>query len=300
MKTISNDSNWRWKFIPLLTLLLIGFSAGFESGSFAQDESPETKSAESKQDAKPEKPSPTKQISKLKSQLREKIASLAKKHASAKTDDDRAAVVNARRNAETDFVESLLAVTRERDSANRNVRDLVWFFSRTKGVAREMIYNELMDRFGESSELDDLAKAIANTSSPDAQVEEWLVGLIEKSPQEKVKGAATFELVNYLEKVQAVVSRTAPEDASDYLKQRTEDELSAKIDSLLKSCVEDFSDTKYGRNKIGYLAESKIAQMSLQVGRVAPDIVGVDLDDVEFKLSDYRGKVVMIDFWGDW
>ncbi|MAG55472.1 MAG: hypothetical protein CMJ83_04195 [Planctomycetes bacterium] len=38
----------------------------------------------------------------------------------------------------------------------------------------------------------------------------------------------------------------------------------------------------------------------LQKGMVAPDIEGVDLDGVKFKLSDYRGKVVVIDFWGDW
>ena len=38
----------------------------------------------------------------------------------------------------------------------------------------------------------------------------------------------------------------------------------------------------------------------LQVGMVAPEIEGKDLDGVRFKLSDYRGKVVVIDFWGDW
>lgn len=38
----------------------------------------------------------------------------------------------------------------------------------------------------------------------------------------------------------------------------------------------------------------------LQVGMQAPDIVGQDLAGVPFKLSDYRGKVVVIDFWGDW
>ncbi|MFN6145409.1 MAG: hypothetical protein ACK5AL_03515 [Planctomycetota bacterium] len=36
------------------------------------------------------------------------------------------------------------------------------------------------------------------------------------------------------------------------------------------------------------------------VGVVAPDIEGTDLDGVAFKLSDYRGKVVFLDFWGDW
>ena len=33
---------------------------------------------------------------------------------------------------------------------------------------------------------------------------------------------------------------------------------------------------------------------------VAPDIAGVDLDGVAFKLSDYKGEVVLLDFWGDW
>ena len=38
----------------------------------------------------------------------------------------------------------------------------------------------------------------------------------------------------------------------------------------------------------------------LQIGMVAPDIVAKDLDGKKFKLSDYRGKVVVIDFWGSW
>jgi peroxiredoxin len=31
-----------------------------------------------------------------------------------------------------------------------------------------------------------------------------------------------------------------------------------------------------------------------------PDIVAKDTDGVDFKLSDYRGKVVLLDFWGFW
>ena len=37
-----------------------------------------------------------------------------------------------------------------------------------------------------------------------------------------------------------------------------------------------------------------------KVGFLAPEIEGVDLDGTQFKLSDYRGKVVMLDFYGDW
>jgi hypothetical protein len=48
-------------------------------------------------------------------------------------------------------------------------------------------------------------------------------------------------------------------------------------------------------------AESTIYELqNLQVGMAAPEIEGDDLDGVAFKLSDYRGKVVFLDFWGDW
>ena len=36
------------------------------------------------------------------------------------------------------------------------------------------------------------------------------------------------------------------------------------------------------------------------VGKPAPPTRGTDADGVAFQLSDYRGKVVMLDFWGDW
>lgn len=36
------------------------------------------------------------------------------------------------------------------------------------------------------------------------------------------------------------------------------------------------------------------------IGELAPEITGTDIDGDKFKLSDYRGKVVMLDFWGDW
>ena len=38
----------------------------------------------------------------------------------------------------------------------------------------------------------------------------------------------------------------------------------------------------------------------VDVGQVAPEIAGKDIDGVAFTLSDYRGKVVVLDFWGDW
>lgn len=39
------------------------------------------------------------------------------------------------------------------------------------------------------------------------------------------------------------------------------------------------------------------ARAGVAVGQPAPDIAGVDLDGNAIRLSDFRGKVVLIDFW---
>ena len=52
---------------------------------------------------------------------------------------------------------------------------------------------------------------------------------------------------------------------------------------------------------LGEFAQSELFELRhLRVGKVALEIKGEDLDGVAFKLTDYRGKVVLLDFWGDW
>ena len=64
----------------------------------------------------------------------------------------------------------------------------------------------------------------------------------------------------------------------------------------LARAIELGAGTTYGE-----LAKAvKFELEHLQVGQPAPEIEGTDLDGVAFKLSDYRGKVVVLDFWGNW
>lgn len=42
------------------------------------------------------------------------------------------------------------------------------------------------------------------------------------------------------------------------------------------------------------------AVVGLQRGDMIPEITGEDLEGTEFSLSDYEGKVIMLDFWGHW
>lgn len=49
---------------------------------------------------------------------------------------------------------------------------------------------------------------------------------------------------------------------------------------------------------VGKRAEAGLFENHLPVGTAAPNTAGEDQDGMKFKLSDYRGKVVLLDFWG--
>lgn len=58
---------------------------------------------------------------------------------------------------------------------------------------------------------------------------------------------------------------------------------------------------RYPDHELAKRAQGKIfAAENLQIGMEVPDIVGVDVDGKPLKLSDYAGKVAVIDFWGFW
>ena len=53
--------------------------------------------------------------------------------------------------------------------------------------------------------------------------------------------------------------------------------------------------------KAGDKAKAELFELHhLSVGMEVPDLQGEDLDGKTFKLSDYRGKVVFLDFWAHW
>jgi thiol-disulfide isomerase/thioredoxin len=71
---------------------------------------------------------------------------------------------------------------------------------------------------------------------------------------------------------------------------------------LFTDLGQKYSDEEY-RGGVTYqdLSTSSLFEiMNLGIGKMVPEIEGEDLDGVAFKLSDYRGKVIMISFWASW
>lgn len=69
-----------------------------------------------------------------------------------------------------------------------------------------------------------------------------------------------------------------------------------KASALLERLLRDYKDTSYAKRAEGAMFVAK----NLGIGQVAPDFEGTDENGEKFKLSDYRGKVVVLDFWGFW
>jgi hypothetical protein len=63
-----------------------------------------------------------------------------------------------------------------------------------------------------------------------------------------------------------------------------------------------FEDVEYreGQNYVEAAASLRFALDNLLVGAKCPDFEATDAEGVDFKLSDYEGRVVLVDFWGFW
>jgi hypothetical protein len=73
------------------------------------------------------------------------------------------------------------------------------------------------------------------------------------------------------------------------------DEGMAQAEAWYEKIIASFPDSKMAE-----VAQDQLVGMNVAVGRIAPDFETQDVDGAPFKLSDYRGKVVVIDFWGFW
>jgi hypothetical protein len=65
---------------------------------------------------------------------------------------------------------------------------------------------------------------------------------------------------------------------------------------LFTRVAKEFPETDSGKRSAGLLFRIE----NLAVGKTAPDFATQDVEGVAFKLSEYRGKVVVLDFWGFW
>ncbi len=69
-----------------------------------------------------------------------------------------------------------------------------------------------------------------------------------------------------------------------------------RAEKYFRRCVKEYPGTDAAESAAGYIYEIE----HLQIGMPAPEIVGTDVNGKQIKLSQLRGQVVVLDFWGFW
>ena len=76
--------------------------------------------------------------------------------------------------------------------------------------------------------------------------------------------------------------------------------LAAEADALFQQLVDEYAGIEHGDSTLGDIAGAFLAGEAVKLGEPAQEIDGADARGARFKLSDHRGKVVVLNFWAGW
>jgi peroxiredoxin len=149
----------------------------------------------------------------------------------------------------------------------------------------------------------------------------FLQDLHEKARDRTAKGTAALVLAEYFERKADFAARVRlrpdrmpiwTEEFEQHMRTLDVPALEAEAERLYETVIGEYGDVPYARYMRDRLVEYDLARKQtladiakprlyamrhLAVGKPAPEIEGADLDGRPMKLSDYRGKVVLVVFW---
>ncbi len=211
------------------------------------------------------------------------------------------------------FVTSFLEVAEKYSGTKPALDSLVWVLKRFEsGSHADRAITTLINAHATQPEIEQLYLHIGN--NPSLRVDAFYRKVITVNKNHSAVGRAHFRLGNYLVR-QAEIAREIranPKsldkfklfyglDLIEHLQKVDLTEL--RKDALIQFtvAVEKYPKVRTYKGELSELAgREKFKIEHLSVGGVAPEIIGEDITGKPMKLSDYKGKVVLLDFWGDW
>ncbi len=151
--------------------------------------------------------------------------------------------------------------------------------------------------------------------------EAFLRLVLEKSGDRRVKAIACVNLAGALAGKQALglgrwfddpkasphtkfVSGRLDREVLQQIRSADGNALRAEAEALNQRAIAEFGDLEFREGSpkltVANVARIQLNDLRVVVGAVAPEVVGQDLDGRPMKLSEFRGKVVVLSFWGSW
>lgn len=150
------------------------------------------------------------------------------------------------------------------------------------------------------------------TGPPTSETEKILSQLARDSKNKTVRGRTMRTHIAYLRSMIQIkqLADEKPEFASqigkdviEFMKKHEFDDLKNRESELLNKLANDFADVpsdRHGKSLADIAKEELFVEKNLSVGSEAPNIIGHNLESKKMQLSDFRGKVVLLVFWGHW
>ncbi len=233
-------------------------------------------------------PDPAAELKKLDEEYRAKYQAFIKPWADAKTDEERAKLppFDMEKGPAPEYLPRYLDIARRAKGTDAGVKAAAWLLSsQLRSDEATKAAQEAVDLVVEAGADSPAAAGFAQSLRyqgdriGERRTVAALQALAEKSKTDDVKAAAMFNLGALW---------TDSGSASDDERKRAHE--------LLAEVCEKHAQSSSAKQARGYLNQLDL----LRVGMTAPDFEAEDVGGVKFKLSDYRGKVVMLDFWGFW
>jgi hypothetical protein len=155
-------------------------------------------------------------------------------------------------------------------------------------------YKEFGSKYAPQMKADKLMQLCQRLGqSGDCGAEPLLRMLLDKDARREVQGVACLALAQSLKSLADSMPESREKQAGKMREESAE---------MFERVTNKYADVKLPNGgSLGETAKSNLYELRhLSIGKEAPEITGEDADSKSFKLSDYRGKVVLLDFWGNW
>jgi len=257
------------------------------------------------------------EFEKLKAAVDKLEESHAKRLGELKTEDQKAALFEVHIREATPLAEKALALVVGNAQDPAAVEVLTWIIDRGWGnwestvvekAADLLIQHHLKDR-----RTHNVVTGFAHLGMP--WTEKMLRALVAAELPAKEHALTLFQLAQCLQGSAEFVPDSKIFDArrlkrvellygkDNVAKMRMADaaKLEAEAIRLFTDVADNYGNVEYNLKKLRDHAASAIYIIrNIGIGKTAPEITGEDIDGKPMKLSDYRGKVVVLDFWGHW
>lgn len=267
---------------------------------------------------KAETPTPAQQYQALEKEYETAQMEFRKAYKEAKTLQEQQKVVQEKAPQPDKFALRFLELAEKHPKDPAAVDALVWIVTyRAAGSPRTKALKILLRDHVHSAEMYRPCQTLGRAQDEESQ--QFLRAVLEKNKHRSAQAQACAALAQQAENRLRLARqfKEEPEMAKQYegsmgkeavekLVKADPEELSKEAEDLYERVVKDFAD-EFGTigslaTRLGILAKEKLEMLRHPtiVGKPAPEIEGQDIDGKKFKLSDYRGKVVLLDFWGNW